>query len=167
MPERLCFTMCEYAAAWELCFHPSGCLWGGVVVCTCFVAGVRGGLEASSGLKPQRRCGMEGTCIGAWQHSEGGQRSTLADLGTLRGGAHGPLAECRDTLRELFCSPRLQEVGCWYRPCSPRAPCPLPGAPTAGGFEAGGQARRCRQPWRKSSGSGWSQGGCGSIQSQG
>lgn len=41
------------------------------MVCSCFVAGVRGGLEASSGLKPQRRCRMEGTCIGAWQHSEG------------------------------------------------------------------------------------------------
>jgi len=58
------------------------------MVCTCFVVGVRGGLEARSGLKLQRRWGTEVTCLGAWLCLEwGGQRSTLVNLGTLRGGA--------------------------------------------------------------------------------
>lgn len=67
--------------------------------------------------------------------------------------------------RRVLCL-RLQEAGHWLRPRSPRAPCPRPGAPTAGCFEAGGQARGCRQSRRKSSGSGWTQGGCGSVRAQ-
>lgn len=42
------------------------------MVCTCFVAGVRGGLEARSGLKLQRRWGTEVTCLGAWLYLEWG-----------------------------------------------------------------------------------------------
>lgn len=42
------------------------------MVCTCFVAGVRGGLEARSGLKLQRRWGKEVTCLRAWLYSEWG-----------------------------------------------------------------------------------------------
>lgn len=70
MLERLCFTTCEYA--WELLsIHRllvGWCRWYVPVLSL----GLEAELEASSGLRSLREAvtsGMEGTCIGAWQHS--------------------------------------------------------------------------------------------------
>lgn len=93
------------------------------MVWTCFVTGDRGRLEASS-----EAVGNGSNLHPGLAALEAGQCCTLVNLGALRGGAHGPLVECGNTLRE-FCSSRLQEVGHWLRPRSPRAPALGPGLP--------------------------------------